>query len=508
MSRSRPRTRRQFLRDTALTSALLGSSELAWFGKLPRVSAAEATPHRDLVTLAPQIEPLVKLLEDTPREKLLEEVGSRIKSGLAYRDVLAALLLAGVRNVEPRPSVGFKFHAVLVVNSAHLASLASPPEQRWLPIFWALDYFKKSQAETIRESGWRMAAIDDAKVPSATKARQAFQNAMDHWDAEAVDSAVAGLARTAGAQEVFELFARYGARDFRSIGHKAIFVANSWRTLQCIGWQHAEPVLRSLAYALVNHERDPNPATADLPADRVGRRNSELSTRLPANWLEGKPNPSATKELLATLRTAKDEEASNHVAELLSAGVAPASIWDAIFASSGELLMRQPGIVALHASTTSNAMRYAFENTAVDVDRRFLLLQNASFVTLFRDAMKSRGEVADVEIDAIEAANVPTEEPEAIAGILNESDRMTAAQRAFGLQSERASYQLIDAARLIVFRKGNDSHDYKFSSAVFEDYGQLSNEWGRRFLAASLFQLPKPQERDNPLVERTKEALT
>jgi hypothetical protein len=34
--------------------------------------------------------------------------------------VLAALLLAGVRNIQPRP-VGFKFHAVLVVNSAHLA---------------------------------------------------------------------------------------------------------------------------------------------------------------------------------------------------------------------------------------------------------------------------------------------------------------------------------------------------------------------------------------------------
>ena len=56
------------------------------------------------------------------KSKLLEEIGSRIKKGLAYREVLAGLLLAGVRNVQPRPSVGFKFHAVLVVNSAHLAS--------------------------------------------------------------------------------------------------------------------------------------------------------------------------------------------------------------------------------------------------------------------------------------------------------------------------------------------------------------------------------------------------
>ena len=52
-------------------------------------------------------------------------------------------------------------------------------------------------------------------------------------------AAIASLARTAGANEIYEMFFRFGARDFRSIGHKAIYVANSCRTLQCIGWQHA-----------------------------------------------------------------------------------------------------------------------------------------------------------------------------------------------------------------------------------------------------------------------------
>ena len=58
--------------------------------------------------------------------------------------MLAALLLAGVRNVQPRPTVGFKFHAVLVVFSAHQASLSGPDADRWLPILWAIDDFKKS----------------------------------------------------------------------------------------------------------------------------------------------------------------------------------------------------------------------------------------------------------------------------------------------------------------------------------------------------------------------------
>src|SRR5207247_7666132 len=110
------------------------------------------------------IEPLVRLLEETPRSRLLEEVSVRIRRGLSYRELLAALLLAGVRNIQPQP-VGFKFHAVLVVNSAHLASISSPDSDRWLPIFWALDYFKSAQAEDVREGDWTMAALDETKVP-------------------------------------------------------------------------------------------------------------------------------------------------------------------------------------------------------------------------------------------------------------------------------------------------------------------------------------------------------
>ena len=91
---------------------------------------------------------------------------------------------------------------------------------------------------------------------------------MENWDEAAVDAAAVGLDRGVGAHEAFDLFARYGCRDFREIGHKAIYVANSFRTLEAIGWHHAEPVLRSLAYALVDTLRDGNPAKADLPADR------------------------------------------------------------------------------------------------------------------------------------------------------------------------------------------------------------------------------------------------
>ena len=126
--------RRTFLQ----ASAALAVGGLGFLDALPAVAADDAKLDPELVRLDADIEPLVRLLEDTPRQQLLEEVGARVKKGLAYRDVLAALLLAGVRNIKPRPNVGFKFHAVMVVNSAHQAALAGPDKERWLSpdAFW------------------------------------------------------------------------------------------------------------------------------------------------------------------------------------------------------------------------------------------------------------------------------------------------------------------------------------------------------------------------------------
>ena len=149
---------------------MAGLGDLGFLSGLRPISADEAKLDPKVVRLQPEIEPLVRLLEDTPRNRLLEEVAGRIKKGASYQEVLAALLLAGVRNIQPRPNVGFKFHAVLVVNSAHLASLGSPDTDRWLPIFWALDHFKSSQAQDVKEGNWTMGPVNEKAVPPPGRA--------------------------------------------------------------------------------------------------------------------------------------------------------------------------------------------------------------------------------------------------------------------------------------------------------------------------------------------------
>jgi hypothetical protein len=491
-----PTTRRQFL-----TSAALTTTSLAFLDRLTPVSAAEAQLRPNDLNPDNGIESTLRLLQETPRERLLEEVAIRIKNqSLSYRELLAALLVAGVRNIQPRPQVGFKFHAVLVINSAHLASLASPDADRWLPIFWALDRFKAAQMETMKTSGWRMSPVNQDNLPPASKARQAFIEAMDNWDEPAADTAAAALARHASRNECFELFARYGARDFRDIGHKAIYVANSFRTLDVIGWQHAQPVLRSLAYALLKYDGE-NPSKSDQAADRPGRRNAELVKKIRPDWQDAKPRPDAISSFLKNLRTQSDQDVCAAVVEALNDGVSPNSIWDALLASSAEMLMRKTNIVTLHAVTSSNALRFAYETAADPRLRLTLLLQNAAFVTLFRSAA---GKLNDKQLDAME----PGEAPNNAAEIFAIKDRGTAAAKALVYLKDPAhANELITQARRLVFLKGNDAHDYKFSSAVLEDYYHLSPQWRDRYLATALYYLPTAQSPDTPLVNRIRAAL-
>jgi hypothetical protein len=506
-------TRRDLLCSSAVAGMMTGLGDLSFLSRLNPVSAAETKLESNKVRLAPEIEPLVRLLEETPRYRLLEEVADRIHRGLSYRDLLAALLLAGVKNVEPRPSVGFKFHTVLVVNSAHLASLASPAEHRWLPIFWALDYYKSAEAQDVKERGdWTMSAVDESAIPVAHRCRRDFMESMDNWDEAAADAAIAGLARTRGAYEIYEILFRYGARDFRSIGHKAIYVANSYRTLQCIGWQHAEPVLRSLAYALLAHEEG-NPSQRDAEADRPYRRNQGLAKKIRDEWLDGQLDDAASVEFMSTLRTDSNDDACDHVVDMINRGVSPQSIWDAMQVGAGELLMRQPEIVALHAVTTTNAMYFAYCASGDDETRRLLLLQNAAFLPMFRAAMEGRGGVKNLTVDDLVTKDDRGEKVsvDEVFGELGQ-EPLSAARKALAYLSESDrsganAEHLMDAARLLIFLKGNDAHDYKFSSAVLEDYFNVSPSWRNKYLALNLFKMRSAADRDNRLVERTRGAL-
>ena len=150
--------------------------------------------------------------------------------------------------------------------------------------------------------------------------------------------------------------------------------------------------------------------------------------------------------------------------------------------------------------TTFNALRFIFQTSGVDETRRLALLQAASFLPLFRGHIDK-----DVHLDEVEPEAATVEEVFAEVS----KDKMSASKKVLGYLKESGgdAKSLINEARRLIFVKGQDAHDYKFSAAILEDSATLSPEWRDRLLAASVHYLKGSGGPDNGIVHRIREAL-
>jgi hypothetical protein len=491
-----------------MASAIGLGAELGPWSQLMSITPAHADDAKlkpDMVQFRPEIEPVVRLIEETPRDRALEVMIAQLKKGLSYKNLLAGLFLAGIRNIKPRP-VGFKFHAVMVINSAHVLGQSSAVTERLLPLLWALDNFKGSQAQDVKEGDWVLGPVDSAHLPRPHQANEQLVTALEKWDAEAADAAVAALCRSSGAAATMEPLWRAGVRDQRDIGHKAIFTAQSWRTLQTIGWEHAEPVLRSLVFGMLDLRGDSRPRP-------VGpyEANKENAARIRPEWTIGRDDPAATQALLQVIRQATPEAASAQAVKLLNQGIAPGSLWDAAILAACELLMHSPGIVAIHATTATNALHYIYTASGDDTTRKLALLQAVGWQPMYRGRVK----LTDTQgIDTLKASpDVPVSSGDEAVGeifaTINE-DRAKASAKAMAYLARGGSPDLIfDAARRMIFHKGRDSHDYKYGAALWEEcLWSTAPRWRSPMVAASMFNFPGATTADSPLMIRAREALT
>jgi hypothetical protein len=497
--------RRRFLQSASALGLGAGLASWELLRGITPAHAADLKVGPDAVRFRPEIEPVVRWIEETPQDRALEVAVGHLKDGLSYRDLLAGLFLAGIRNIKPRP-VGFKFHAVMVMNSAHLLGQTAAVGDRLLPMLWALDNFKKSQAQDIKEGDWTLNKVDEARLPSPGRARAEFVRAMEAWDSDAADTAIAALCRNAGAAEVMEPLYRFGIRDQRNIGHKPIFTMQCWRTLQTIGWQHAEPVLRSLVYGQLDLMNDSRP----VPVGPY-EANLENAQKIRADWQAGKPDPSATRALLETMRQATPEGASAEAVAALNRGISPDSLWDAVVLSANETLMRAPGIIPLHAVTSANALHFIYGASGDDTTRRLALLQAVGWQPLFRGRIKPGEGLA---IDALEPKAAESQGAEAVGDIFATIDRSVdskgaAAAKAIGYLNAGGSTDLLfESARRMIFHKGRDSHDYKYGAAAWEECVLASDpKWRAPLAAAMMFNLPGSKTPDSPLMNQAREAV-
>ena len=480
--------RRDFVRTVGAAAGAGLTAGIAW----PRVVVADSKGDLD---------ELAGWLTETPRNHLLEGIVDRIRDGLNYELLASAITQAAARNVQPYPDVGFKYHAVMAMQSVYRASAQLSNLDRWLPLMWAADNFKRSQAVELRDSGWHIPSVIDQPPVSSARAREMLVRALDDWDREAADAAVVSFANVASADEVFDLMFRYAARDFRAIGHKAIAACNAHRMLELMGWANIQSLLRSLVAALQNHDDQANPAISPGKADRAWLRNRDRVGKLPDDWVAGTADPSASHDLLDVLRHGSDIEASDQVFALLRRGVAPGSLWDAIVTMAGELMLRKSGIISVHANTTVHAMQYAYR-TAVNLHTRALqLLQCASFMPGFRDLLpKSQ---RNIDIDQLQPLPLDNANDDPLNEIFANvsDDRMLATRKVLGyLQAGGNVDELMTRARHFVVYNTTGVHDYKFTEALFENADLIRPPLRAMYLASGTLYYNGSKDRQNRVI--------
>ena len=204
--------------------------------------------------------------------------------------------------------------------------------ERWLPIFWAIDNFKSAQAQNAQ--GERLADEAGGRDEAAAGPQGRRRRSPRRWTTGTRKRPTRRSPRwpgRAGANELFELFARYGCRDFRDIGHKAIYVAER---LPHPAGDRLAPRRAGAAVAGLRaaqpRGRQPGEARRRPRPPRPARTRS-WPKRIRADWVGGKADPEATADLWPRSATAASADAAEKVAKLLNAGVSPRSVWDGLF---------------------------------------------------------------------------------------------------------------------------------------------------------------------------------
>ncbi len=523
---ARQKTRRQFLHAGATADTVFGLGE--WAGLLPLspANADEAKVTPDLVRFGPDLEPIVKLIEDTPREKCVAMMVEQLRKGVPYRIFMAALYHIQTNQVG---------HPLAVLHSAHELSLDLPAQERLLPLFWALDSFKfHQQRGDFASSRKPLTGLKPlaGKLPSADQAEQEFHAAMQAFDGERAERVIVAVTRGQGAARVAELVWHYGARDFTFIGHFAIWTANCWRPLQTVGWQHAEPILRVVVASIVGQDK----ALRGQPYAANGERVRKALDGLPAGWAEAGADADLTKDLLVLIRERKVDAACQLTVTQLTEGKAKAgAVWDAVHLAAGEMIMcAQKNAAPLHANTAANALHYAFQASGQVENRLLILLQAVGWMCLYRSSLARNNWLKEPkQITEIVGAKIPERSDQAVEEILahlsfgpggnptadpiegargpqliSQPWRHEAASKVFTFAKQFADHRPLvrEAFRLVSLKADWNPHRIKFPVAAWENCGWVSPEWRPHLLAAASYSFFGADALDTEVAKQAREA--
>ena len=358
--------RREFFAEVGrgMLVATVGYSLASELG-LARALAAEAS---DGLTFG-ELEPLVRLMQETPADKLLSQLAVRLRAGTDLRQMTAAAALANARTFGGEDYVGF--HTMMALAPALHMARELPEPQQPLPVFKVL-YRNTSR---IQEKGGRKDEVLHPILPASLST--------DRPSADALRDAVRQK-KTAEAEQILAAVARRSADDaFNDLlhtvqdsteVHRVVLPYRAWDLLDLIGRDHAHTLLRQSVRYCVRAESFERNATRDEPRTLLPRLLEEhrLLDRTPGNR---SADDGFVDQLSQTIFKSTPAQAAETAAAALAESFSPAVVGEAISLAANQLVLRdtgrtpreeQPGklvgsvhgdSIGVHACDSANAWR-------------------------------------------------------------------------------------------------------------------------------------------------------
>ena len=332
-----PHTRREFLADVGrgMLVASVGYGLASELGLAPAF-AAEAP---DILDFGP-LESLVRLMQETPANKLLPALADKLHSGTDLRRLTAAAALANARTFGGEDYVGF--HTMMALAPAlHMAS-ELPQSLQPLPVFKVL----YRNTNRIQEKGGRkeevLHSIKPGAIAEGRAGGEALREAVRRKDVNGAEQAFATAAQISPDDALNALL--YAVQDGTEV-HRIVLPYRAWDLLDLIGREQAHTLLRQSVRYCVRAESLQHSAIWDEPRTLLPKLLEEhhLLNRTPGtrvaddHWVD---------QLSQTFFKSTPTQAAEAAAAALAEGFAPAGIGEAISLAANQLVLRDMGRTA------------------------------------------------------------------------------------------------------------------------------------------------------------------
>lgn len=328
------RNRREFLAEVGrgMLVATVGSAMASELG-LVTGFAEESPGALDFGS----IEPLVRFMQETPPDKLLPELGDKLRAGTELRRLVTAAALANARTFGGEDYVGF--HTMMALAPALHMSAELPIELQPLPVFKVL----YRNTRRIQEKGGRKEEVLHRVEPANQDAPQTggerLLEAVRRKDVDAAERIFAAAAQNSPEVALNELL--YAVEDHTEV-HRVVMPYRAWDLLDLIGKEQAHTLLRQSVRYCVQAEKSPGNSRQGEPRTVLPRMLEEhkLLERRPGTRMA---EDSWVSQLNDTLFRASPEEAAGAAAAALAEGFSPGDVGEAISLAANQLVLRDRG---------------------------------------------------------------------------------------------------------------------------------------------------------------------